>query len=134
MSPRTRFIVFVIVVPIISIVGLGMGLLEFAYEYGTGQLNPRWRHGFVTESEARGDSLVGALKRYNADHGHFPKSLNDLVPKYIQQVRPPVAGNKKWDYWTSGEKFSLRFADDDPLLPEYYIEDRDYEWHESDKY
>ena len=45
-----------------------------------------------------GDRIVAALEQYRNDIGHYPDRLNDLVPKYIQQIEPPRYGEKKWDY------------------------------------
>ena len=49
------------------------------------------------ESQTIGNEIVGALEKYFADHGQYPNSLNVLVPKYIEQIKPPTWG-KGWIY------------------------------------
>jgi hypothetical protein len=38
--------------------------------------------------------LKQAIQTFNTTEGHFPKSLDELAPKYIAQVPPPPGGYK----------------------------------------
>jgi hypothetical protein len=37
----------------------------------------------------RSSRLIAAVEKYHADNGHYPASLQDLVPKYVKTV-PPI--------------------------------------------
>jgi hypothetical protein len=40
----------------------------------------------IDEAKRRGDQIVQALKEFHADRGHYPRSLADLSPKYLQKI------------------------------------------------
>ena len=46
----------------------------------------------------RGDEIVAALEQYRAENKVYPERLDDLVPKYVPELRTPDYGEKKWDY------------------------------------
>ena len=38
-----------------------------------------------------------AIDHYYGDNGHYPRSLSDLVPKYLRQIPPdPVMPGAEW--------------------------------------
>jgi hypothetical protein len=42
--------------------------------------------------------LNQAIQQYNVDQGHFPKTLQDLVPNYIAKLpQPPIGYQLKYD-------------------------------------
>lgn len=49
-------------------------------------------------SRAIGDTIVAAIERYRIDAGLYPVSLDQLVPKYLPAIDPPVAGWCAWQY------------------------------------
>jgi len=42
--------------------------------------------------------LLSSLEAYFGDHGKYPDSLGDLVPKYLDQIKPPKVGQTGWIY------------------------------------
>jgi hypothetical protein len=63
------------------------------------------------ESRERGDQVVDALKRYYESAGDFPRSLDELIPKYVEGLPTPTAGSEDWVYLPSSDRkhFTLRF-------------------------
>jgi hypothetical protein len=61
--------------------------------------------------EDRGDVIVSALAKFKKDSGHFPSTLDGLVPKYLKQIDPPFADGPPWKYnaSSSGASFTLTF-------------------------
>jgi hypothetical protein len=69
-------------------------------------------------ADARDTYLVAveirsALKAFFDDMGQHPVSLEELVPKYIGEIRPPKQGDTGWIY-TKGDKddYDLQIAYD----------------------
>ena len=54
-----------------------------------------------------GDEIIAALEKYDADQGHYPEELADLVPGYLPAITPPKFGEKKWDYSPREHSFAL---------------------------
>jgi hypothetical protein len=59
----------------------------------------------LVETERRGDIIVGALKKFHADHGHYPAFLNDLSPQYLNEIPPPTWGLETWKYTPNSTDF-----------------------------
>ena len=79
-----------------------------------------WSAEAVAASQARGDEIIAAVGRYQADHGVYPQTLDALVPRYLQRILPPDAGDRKWRYEAvdDGRQFNISFAGpnyDDPV-------------------
>ncbi len=49
-------------------------------------------------SRAIGDNIVSAIEQYRVDTGLYPVSLDQLMPKYLPKIEPPVAGRCVWQY------------------------------------
>jgi len=52
--------------------------------------------------------MIKALEQYRADKGEYPKTLTELVPKYISEV-PTEVNNEPISYTKTDESFSLSF-------------------------
>ncbi|MCK4752949.1 MAG: hypothetical protein KAS75_05850 [Planctomycetes bacterium] len=55
-----------------------------------------------TETVTVGDEIVKALDSYFGDHSKYPNSLEALVPKYLDKVKPPTWGEDGWQYQLNG--------------------------------
>lgn len=55
--------------------------------------------------------IMNSLQAYFDDHGKYPDSLSDLVPKYLDRIKPPKRGQTGWLY-SRAEKgnFSLEIG------------------------
>ena len=51
----------------------------------------------ATQAAAGLPALKQAVQTYNTQEGHFPKALDDLVPKYIAKI-PDAPGGYKFVY------------------------------------
>jgi hypothetical protein len=73
--------------------------------------NRGWNDRVIAESKATGDGIIDKLSKYQRDHGSYPASLEALVPKYMESVPLPVAGERRWIYvmFDDGRAFELRF-------------------------
>lgn len=91
----------------------------------------QWSDWRVAESERRGNAIVAALEGYREAHGVYPGSLRALIPKYLTEASPPVAGNRYWRYHTSesGQDFELAFGDDSVWFPSDSITANDDSWY-----
>src|SRR5436190_1477550 len=58
----------------------------------------------LEETERRGNQVVEGLERFRTDHGTYPDSLQELSPKYMQEVLPPTWGLKTWIYAAERER------------------------------
>lgn len=65
----------------------------------------------INEGIAIGNQIVRAIEVYNLDQGHYPPTLDDLVPVYLSEI--PLT--------TTGQQYFYRpFDSTDPLAPEIY--------------
>jgi hypothetical protein len=79
----------------------------------------RWSDAKVAESKGRGEEIIAALEHFRQDQGKYPAKLEELVPAYLKELRPPTAGNRKWKYVTSlnADGFLLYFQGDSNREP-----------------
>ncbi|MEJ0091305.1 MAG: hypothetical protein WDM80_16360 [Limisphaerales bacterium] len=49
----------------------------------------RWSDKAVKQSKLNGIKVVESLENFNKHNGQFPKSLDELVPKYITSIPEP---------------------------------------------
>jgi hypothetical protein len=83
----------------------------------------RWPDDQVAETERRGDIVRNALARYKEEKGVFPQAVQELLPKFLDDIPQPTVGKKRWeykmypagggDYWLT---VSVRFELWQPLL------------------
>ncbi len=70
---------------------------------------------FVNESRSRGNAIAVALNAHAAREGLFPASLDELVPRDLDEVPETAAGwfaHEPFGYWPSGGDFRLFFRSD----------------------
>jgi hypothetical protein len=73
-----------------------------------------WSDATVAESQAAGDEIIAALRRYREERGTLPPGLPALVPSFLNEIRPPVSGNGKWIYKPRPDgSFKLAFQGSD---------------------
>ncbi|MHC4694377.1 MAG: hypothetical protein ACYS67_16680 [Planctomycetota bacterium] len=54
---------------------------------------------------------MNSLKAYFDNHGKYPDSHGDLVPKYLDRIKPPKRGQTGWLYSrTEKGNFSLEIG------------------------
>jgi hypothetical protein len=58
--------------------------------------------------------VISALERFRQDHGHYPATLRELMPRYIRHVQQaasasydPSAG---FQYHSEGDRYGLNFS------------------------
>ena len=56
-----------------------------------------WSTEKIKESHRRGDAIVVALEAYKQKSRVYPSHLEELTPNYIERLKPPVAGNGRWN-------------------------------------
>ena len=62
----------------------------------------------IEESKRRGDEIIHALEEFRAEKGHYPRALNELLPKYMPEIPPPTWGLREWQYTVATNEISLR--------------------------
>ncbi len=62
----------------------------------------------IDETKKTGNEIVKALDAYYTENNQYPDSLDDLTPKYLAEVSPPVWGLKRWKYYGLQNEFYLR--------------------------
>ncbi|MCK4885738.1 MAG: hypothetical protein KAS96_00055 [Planctomycetes bacterium] len=45
-----------------------------------------------------GNEIIEALQTYFDDNGHYPTSLEELVSKYLKEIKKPLWGDSGWIY------------------------------------
>ena len=56
------------------------------------------RMAALPETIKRGNVILQSLEQYKADLGHYPSTLTDLCPKYLEKIPLPVWGLRQWRY------------------------------------
>ena len=88
-----------------------------------------WSDKKVEESKRRGADIIKALEEYKNDTSTYPKTLTDLVPKYVKDILPPVAGNGHWGYKVyPGGIYNLWFEGDSTYEPSAIYSSRATRW------
>ena len=56
-----------------------------------------------------GEGIIAALQKYKKDNNVFPNDLEQLVPDYLQEIRPPIWGDCEWIYFPedNGQEFFI---------------------------
>lgn len=103
---------------------LAAGLLMLALASGCSN----WTKENIAESQRRGNEIISALEVYRKKYENYPEALEQLVPMYIAEIRPPLAGNKKWEYEKENTGFYLGFGDDPDADPVSYFSFTSKEW------
>lgn len=79
------------------------------FAYFTAERPPeRWDSATQNETAQLGSTLVQGIYAYKDDHGVYPESLSLLVPTYIDEIKPPTIGERKWSYWGYEGSFILQ--------------------------
>ncbi|MCS7063995.1 MAG: hypothetical protein NZM04_08160 [Methylacidiphilales bacterium] len=65
-----------------------------------------WTKSNILESQLRGNRIAMALEEYYKDQQYYPEKLDDLLPKYIDKLLPPIAGDGEWEYYKDKWEFS----------------------------
>jgi hypothetical protein len=52
----------------------------------------------IMKTHLMGEQIVLALQAFNDKQAHYPASLEQLVPEYIEQIHPPSFGDTAWIY------------------------------------
>jgi hypothetical protein len=63
--------------------------------------------GSIDETKRRGNIVIQALVEYHADHSNFPNQIDELVPKYLDEIPRPDWGLRAWTYEPTGTGFIL---------------------------
>lgn len=74
------------------------------------QWRETWSSEALAQSKREAEPLLEAIRRYCADHGDLPESLDELSPAYITEIPRPLVGEEQWH---------LRRHRDDPN--EFYL-------------
>jgi hypothetical protein len=64
----------------------------------------------LEQVRARADPVVDAVHAFQRDHGKPPRSLDELVPKYLPNMPPPLRATSGWSYHTWGTPTAPEFT------------------------
>ena len=107
-----------------KLIALAVGLLILGNINGCSN----WTKENITESQRRGNEIISALEVYRAKNQSYPTKLQELVPVYLSEIKPPLSGNKQWEYVNEGKGFYLGFGDDPDADPVCYFAYSLKEW------
>lgn len=65
-------------------------------------------HRNAIKTRSLGDGIVSSLEAYEETHGVFPRTLDELTPKYLPTVPRPIYGSGEWSYRRDGQSGSER--------------------------
>jgi hypothetical protein len=74
------------------------------------QIRSEWSPARIRESKEEGDRIAAMLLRFHRENGRFPAALDELVPKYLPEIRPPAAGKGEWEYRVLSDRCELKFC------------------------
>ena len=57
-----------------------------------------WSDAALQETRQSGQVVIDAINSYEAEHGQFPNTLEELIPKYIERLPEVPAGNGAFSY------------------------------------
>jgi hypothetical protein len=52
----------------------------------------------IMKTHIMGEQIVLALQAFDDKQAHYPASLEQLVPEYIEEIHPPSFGDTAWIY------------------------------------
>lgn len=86
----------------------------------------------VDPSKRIGESIVTAINAYHDKYEAYPKSLDSLVPEFIDEIETPTFGTKKWWYVVleNGKHFELSFEGASAISSVYIWHSNLGHWHE----
>jgi hypothetical protein len=94
--------------------------------------SPEERAGARAETMIIGGDIINVLETYHSEHGRYPNTLDDLIPKYITQIKPPLWGETGWLYKRHKKDFVLEvgyeFGDGDYLYPVIFYSSSHGSW------
>ncbi len=91
----------------ISFLVLILACLLLLYAIFFIEASPRVPAGADAETMKIGGDIINALETYHSEHGRYPNTLDDLIPKYITQIKPPPWGETGWLYKRHKKDFVL---------------------------
>jgi len=101
MNKRSRPFDFVLISVIFILLFAGMS----ACSIGDGKWN-------IRDNQTTGNTIIKALYLYKQEHDGFPKTLTDLMPKYLEKI-PKTAGGQDFFYSANSvDGFFLSFEVD----------------------
>ena len=82
----------------------------------------------IAETKQRGNQILEALAQYKTEKGCYPEILNELIPRYLSEIKQPVWGNKKWDYkiFENSESYELSVGKDENNYPVLFNSGQDW--------
>jgi hypothetical protein len=106
MFTRRRVLLVIIASAVIFFLASAvMGWLYYEKEYGS-----EWAPTRIASSIDEGDRIVAMTLRFRRQNDRYPLSLDELVPRYLPEIRPPAAGTREWNYQSDGDHYRLTFA------------------------
>lgn len=77
----------------------------------------------VDASKHYAETIGRSLVAYKEKEGRYPRTLDALVPRYIDEIRPPVAGYSKWQYAVlSDDSYILSFGRGTECYPGHHYD------------
>jgi len=70
--------------------------------------SPEERARAEAETMIIGSDIINALETYHSEHGRYPNTLDDLIPKYVTQIKQPLWGETGWLYKRHKKDFVLK--------------------------
>lgn len=111
---------------LLFLIPIVLGLLFYGYlVFDECRINQKYKETFELAKQ-----IVASIEKYNQENGKYPQSLEDLIPEYIDGIKPPTWGNSGWVYGLEPQGFYFCIGygkiKDDPILDLYPIIFYDY--------
>jgi hypothetical protein len=97
---KTLLLIAFVAVSVLSLSGCGDGSSSSAPAQNTSSANnsnPIKQPIDYAEKKAGLAALTEAVRQYNVQEGHYPQTLQDLMPNYIARI-PDAPTGYKWNY------------------------------------
>ncbi|MFG0246474.1 MAG: hypothetical protein ACF8MF_10555 [Phycisphaerales bacterium JB052] len=77
----------------------------------------RWDEEAQQLTIERAQPIIQAIDAYRVDHADEPDSLNDLIPKYLDELPLPLVGGQAWEYHNTKRSYELTVPSSNPDPP-----------------
>jgi hypothetical protein len=104
----------VVLLPLAIVV---LGLASIGTTVWTDHLS--WSSYSITASIESGNRIIRAVDAFQEKEKKLPVALDELVPAYLDQIEPPLAGTRQWYYWLQHDQkhFHLQVVANEDKYP-----------------
>jgi len=86
----------------------------------------------LEKTKIAGDKIIRAIRDYHERQGRYPKTLDSLVPEFIDSIPSPKWGLRRWRYVVKENYFELSVSANKGDYPILFYDTEWEEWYYDD--